>query len=113
MKENKPHNEQNNNETSNSSFFSEEGVLNIKQTSYKGHPVEEKRWKIIAFIKKNPLSTIYKIAKETKTNYSQAHSIIRELLFCRLVLAKKIVAENGESVDGFFLPEIKKEEDEK
>jgi predicted transcriptional regulator len=86
-------------------FFCNEGVLNTDTNNSKPLSVEQKRWLILEFIKSHPVCTIYAVAKGTNTNYSQAHQIMRELVFCRLLVTEKIQGENGEFYDGFSIPE--------
>lgn len=91
--------------------FKNQGVLNkeqIQREKQLKHQVEKKRWVIIEYLEKNPYSTIYGVSKGTKTNYSQMHQIMRELVFCRLVCLKPGYDSNGEPCELFFIP--KKEE---
>jgi len=67
--------------------------------------VEKKRWKILSYIKEHPYSSIYKIGKSTSTNYSQMHSIIRELIFVRLISSVKRKSSNTKWYDVYFIPE--------
>ena len=66
--------------------------------------VEEKRWEILHFLMKNPYSTTYAIGRGVKIAYSQMHGIMRELVFCRLVLSNKKESSNGEIYDHYFIP---------
>lgn len=87
------------------SFFSGEGISYIPQNSKKEYSVEEKRWKILNYIQKNPYSNIYEIAKGMDIAYSQMHQIIRELVFCRLILSKpKQNKIKTEMLDAYYIP---------
>lgn len=107
--------ENNSQEISQDSFFSEKGILNTPQNSNRKKlqkTTEQKRWDIIKWIKDNPNNTCYGIAKGTDTNYSQMYQIIRELLFARLILKTKITGENGEIYSAYYIPkdlEVKNE----
>lgn len=87
------------------SFFSGESISYIPQNDKKKYSVEEKRWKILNYIQKNPYSNIYEIAKGMDIAYSQMHQIIRELVFCRLVLSKpKQNKIKTEMLDAYYIP---------
>jgi len=87
------------------SFFSKDSISYIPQNKKKKYSVEEKRWKILNYIQKNPYSNIYEIAKGMGMAYSQIHQIIRELVFCRLILSKpKQNKIKTEMLDAYYIP---------
>ncbi len=67
--------------------------------------MEQKRWQILNYIQKNPYSNIYEISKGMNIAYSQMHQVIRELVFCRLVLSKlKQSKSKTEMLDAYYIP---------
>lgn len=87
------------------SFFSKDDISYIVQNDKEKYSVEEKRWQILNYIQKNPYSNIYEIAKGMKIAYSQMHQIIRELIFCRLILTKtKQNKIKTEMLDVYYIP---------
>ena len=87
------------------SFFSKEDISYIPQNESKKYSVEEKRWQILNYIQKHPYSNIYEIAKGMNIAYSQMHQIIRELIFCRLMLTKpKQNKIKTEMLDAYYIP---------
>jgi len=58
----------------------------------------------LKFLMKNPYSTIYAVSKGCNIAYNQMHQIVRELVFCRLILSKDKEGENGEIYPHFFIP---------
>lgn len=86
-------------------FFSGESISYIPQNVKEKLSVEQKRWQILNYIQKNPYSNIYEIAKGMDIAYSQMHQIIRELVFCRLVLSKlKQSKSKTEMLDAYYIP---------
>ena len=96
------------------SFFSEDSISYIPQNNSKKLSVEEKRWQILNYIQKNPYSNVYEIAKGMNIAYSQMHQIMRELVFCRLILSKpKQNKSKTEMLEAYYVPingEINKSE---
>ena len=87
------------------SFSSKEDISYIPQNESKKYSVEEKRWQILNYIQKHPYSNIYEIAKGMNIAYSQMHQIIRELIFCRLMLTKpKQNKIKTEMLDAYYIP---------
>jgi len=103
--ENIRENTENKDEGVSNAFFSEDNISYIPQNNKKKYSVEEKRWKILNYIQKNPYSNIYEIAKGMNIAYSQMHQIIRELVFCRLILSKpKQNKAKTEVLDAYYIP---------
>jgi len=95
----------NNKNITSNSFFSEEDISYISKSKKKKYSVEEKRWQILNYIQKNPYSNIYEIAKGMKIAYSQMYQIIRELIFCRLILIKQKQNKiKTEMLESYYIP---------
>jgi hypothetical protein len=85
----------------------DEPILNTVEKEPEHHlkfRVEKKRWQILRYIEANPNCTIYEISKQTDTNYSQAHKIMKEFEFCRLVAAKPGFNKFNGPCELFFIP---------
>ena len=105
MEENIRENVENKDKVVSNSFFSKEDISYIPQNERKKYSVEEKRWQILHYIQKNPYSNIYEIAKGMDIAYSQMHQIVKELIFCRLVLTKpKQNKIKTEMLDAYYIP---------
>lgn len=93
------------------SFFSGDSISYIPQNNKKKYSVEQKRWQILNYIQKNPYSNIYEISKGMNIAYSQMHQVIRELVFCRLILSKpKQNKTKTEMLEAYYVP-IRKGDD--
>ena len=103
--ENKGENRDNQGKMVYNSFFSKEDISYTSKNESKKSSVEEKRWKILNYIQKHPYSNIYEISKGMNIAYSQMHQIIRELIFCRLILTKtKQNKIKTEMLDAYYIP---------
>lgn len=100
------------------SSFENNTILNIDKNQEEGEnksgvdPISLKKWRILNYIKNNPLCTIYKISKKTKINYSQVYDWVKRLVFDRYVCVVQGRDSNGEECELFFIPEFKEEKDE-
>ena len=105
VEEIKGENIENKDEVVSNSFFSKEDISYISQNGKRKYSVEEKRWQILSYIQKHPYSNIYEISKGMNIAYSQMYQIIREFIFCRLVLTKpKQNKIKTEMLDAYYIP---------
>jgi len=89
----------------NDNFSLSQDSLNISKQPKLKQTRELKSWAVIEDIRKHPNSNSYQIGKRTKINKSQIFSILRELVFSRVVCVKPGVDIYGRPCELFFLPE--------
>lgn len=78
-------------------------VLNTPSNAPKD--VLERRWSIINYVKVNPNSSAYQIAKGLKLNYSTVHEALRQIVFARLLYVKQALDSQDRPIEVFFLGE--------
>lgn len=94
----------------NEPFFSDEGVFTTStndSTPQKKRTVETRTWKIIEFVKENPNSNAYQIAKGIQQPYNLVLPSLKTLVFARVLCVRMGFDSQQRTVEVFFLPEKK------
>ena len=73
--------------------------------SPKKNEAKQKTHLILEYIRKNPLTTSYKISQDLKMSYTSVHRVVRELIFCNLVDFRLEVGENNQTQKVLFSTE--------
>jgi len=77
----------------------------MREISPKIKEAKQRTHLILEYIRKNPLTTSYKISQDLKISYTSVHRTVRELIFCNLIDFKLEIGENHQTQKVLFSTE--------